>query len=302
MKNTVSKGFIYYLFLLFSIVCGVACIFGAILLFSPGTSLFGIKYVNQNLESQYIYEDIYDDSSAKLHDLIAEGKITTINFVTDYVDLNIENKDVVNMRVVVEAKVSGIANTENRDKFIVEAEFNEAEKSYTFKCFGPQCNVLQFSNNAKVTFALPKPKDIASPTQNLQINYITENGNITLGKKIGDDYTIKGLRVESTKKSLVEIGNKIKITDSLDLYVNKGEIVLNTTIADKIGNQWSSIEVDKFKIVTDDAKIDIENIKANKFQLVSEASSIKIGKIDGDFEYDAYRGVIIVNTITGILK
>lgn len=295
MKNTVSKGFVYYLFLLASIVCGVACIFGAILLFSPGTSLFGIKYINHNLESQFLYEDIYDDQSAMLDTLITEGKITTINFVTDYVDFNIENEDVVSMRIIVAARISGFANAENKDKFTVEAEFNEEAKSYTFKCFGPQCNVILFSENAKITFALP----LSAKTQNLQINYITETGNIVAGKKIKDDYTIRALHVESSNNSLVEIGNKLNITENLDLDVQKGEIVLNTNITDKLGNITPSIDVDRVKIKTNDAKIEIQSIKADEFKLISEASSIKIGSVDGAFEYDAYRGVIIVGTITG---
>ena len=44
MKSTVNKGILFYILLLCSIVVGIACVIMAILIFSPGTEIFGISY------------------------------------------------------------------------------------------------------------------------------------------------------------------------------------------------------------------------------------------------------------------
>ena len=51
MKSTVNKGILFYILLLCSIVVGIACVIMAILIFSPGTEIFGISYYGKKVYS-----------------------------------------------------------------------------------------------------------------------------------------------------------------------------------------------------------------------------------------------------------
>src|SRR5574344_331487 len=89
MKNSVSKGILYYIFVLLAVVMGVACIFGCILVFSPGTYLFGICYVNGNVEVRYDRVDSTNPGSQYLNTLYNSGLVKNISLTSDIVGINV---------------------------------------------------------------------------------------------------------------------------------------------------------------------------------------------------------------------
>ena len=79
MKNTVSKGILFYLFVLLSIIVGVLCIFVGIMVLSPGTEILGFSYTINNAYNYYIKAEVNQGTesatSKYIDDLISEGKI-----------------------------------------------------------------------------------------------------------------------------------------------------------------------------------------------------------------------------------
>lgn len=285
MKNTVSRGILFYIFLLIAVVLGVLCVLGAILIFSPGTEIFGISYY-VNTSAQRIETALNDSGNQQSIDsLFTSGQIDTINITTNYANVSLETRQDGAVQFIIEPSLTGLMTSENKDTFTYTSRYAASDNTLSVSLNAPNM-FLAFNNN--IDFVLCFPEDVANT--NLDINITTESGDITIGHHELDVYTLDNLTVNVENSSNVTFGIHTVISDNVTLNVPSGNIRFRTTIT--TGN---------LTINSESTKIETGNINANEFTLYTQSSSINIGNItvESNFNYRARRGVLVVDNING---
>lgn len=285
MKNTVSRGILFYIFLLIAVVLGVLCVLGAILIFSPGTEIFGISYY-VNTSAQRIETTLNDSGNQQSIDsLFTSGQIDTINITTNYANVSLETRQDGAVQFIIEPSLTGLMTSENKNTFTYTSRYTASDNTLSVSLNAPNM-FLAFNNN--IDFVLSFPEDVANT--NLDINITTESGDITIGHHELDVYTLDNLTVNVENSSNVTFGIHTVISDNVTLNVPSGNIRFRTTIT--TGN---------LTINSESTKIETGNINANEFTLYTQSSSINIGNItvESNFNYRARRGVLVVDNING---
>lgn len=285
MKNTVSRGILFYIFLLIAVVLGVLCVLGAILIFSPGTEIFGISYYI-NTSAQRIETALNDSGNQQSIDsLFTSGQIDTINITTNYANVSLETRQDGAVQFIIEPSLTGLMTSENKDTFTYTSRYTASDNTLSVSLNAPNM-FLAFNNN--IDFVLCFPEDVANT--NLDINITTESGDITIGHHELDVYTLDNLTVNVENSSNVTFGIHTVISDNVTLNVPSGNIRFRTTIT-----------TENLTINSESTKIETGNINANEFTLYTQSSSINIGNItvESNFNYRARRGVLVVDNING---
>lgn len=282
MKSTVGKGLLFYLFVLLSIVFGVFCIFVGILIFSPGTEIFGISY-SFSKDEVYYQKTTNNNESVFIDDLIKQNKLTKLVIETDNFDVYVNRENVNHLNLRVKNIYSGLTKHESRKKAVITNNYDSDTKTYTIKVLGPEC-LFWFSNGSKITVALPDSFNAS----NIDLEIKTNTSDVCLGNTDTYQYTFHSLLVTSNSPSLILINPKIQFVDSVKIVAEKGTIKQNGTL-----------NLNNFEIQTNNAKIFLKTINADNVKIISESSGIKIGQIKGNMLYDSKSGVISIEKIEG---
>ena len=285
MKNTVSRGILFYIFLLIAVVLGVLCVLGAILIFSPGTEIFGISYYI-NTSAQRIETALNDSGNQQSIDsLFTSGQIDTINITTNYANVSLETRQDGAVQFIIEPSLTGLMTSENKDTYTYTSRYTASDNTLTVSLNAPNM-FLAFNNN--IDLVLSFPEDVTNT--NLDINITTESGDITIGHHGLDVYTLDNLTVNVENSSNVTFGIHTVISDNVTLNVPSGNIRFRRAIT--TGN---------LTINSESTKIETGNINANEFTLYTQSSSINLGNItvESNFNYRARRGVLVVDNING---
>ncbi len=285
MKNTVSRGILFYIFLLIAVVLGVLCVLGAILIFSPGTEIFGISYY-VNTSAQRIETTLNDSGNQQSIDsLFTSGQIDTINITTNYANVSLETRQDGAVQFIIEPSLTGLMTSENKNTFTYTSRYTASDNTLSVSLNAPNM-FLAFNNN--IDFVLSFPEDVTNT--NLDINITTESGDITIGHHELDVYTLDNLTVNVENSSNVTFGIHTVISDNITLNVPSGNIRFRRAIT--TGN---------LTINSESTKIETGNINANEFTLYTQSSSINLGNItvESNFNYRARRGVLVVDNING---
>ena len=285
MKNTVSRGILFYIFLLIAVVLGVLCVLGAILIFSPGTEIFGISYYI-NTSAQRIETALNDSGNQQSIDsLFTSGQIDTINITTNYANVSLETRQDGAVQFIIEPSLTGLMTSENKDTYTYTSRYTASDNTLSVSLNAPNM-FLAFNNN--IDLVLSFPEDVTNT--NLDINITTESGDITIGHHELDVYTLDNLTVNVENSSNVTFGIHTVISDNITLNVPSGNIRFRRAIT--TGN---------LTINSESTKIETGNINANEFTLYTQSSSINLGNItvESNFNYRARRGVLVVDNING---
>lgn len=288
MKNTVSRGILFYIFLLIAVVLGVLCVLGAILIFSPGTEIFGISYYI-NTSTQHIKTALNDSNNQQSIDsLFTSGQIDTINITTNYANVSLETRQDGAVQFIIEPSLTGLMTSENKDTYSYTSRYTASDKTLSVSINAPTM-FLAFNNT--IDLVLCFPENVTNT--NLNINITTERGDITIGHHELDVYTLDNLTVNVEDSSNVTFGIHTVISDNITLNVPSGNIRFRRAIT--TGN---------LTINSESTKIETGNINANEFTLFTQSSSINLGNItvESNFNYNARRGVMIVGDINGNLN
>ncbi len=284
MKNTVNKGILFYILLLCSIVTGIASVIVAILIFSPGTEIFGISYYGKRVESSVTKVSI-DENSSYIDTLVDNNMIDTFNITTDYANISVIMKDINRIQIQLDSTTSGIIKSGNQKNFVWNYNFDESTNTFNFEITSPDCSIF-FSKNATVKLLLPLDYN----RTDMNLNLYTDSGNISIGTEKNDNFSFSTLNIETQKSSNINLGNKASFTNKVDINSPSGTININ-----------AKISTDTLNITSDSSKIVIGDIISNKVKLKTESSIVKIGTITGNLVYDARKGVLDVAKITGNL-
>ena len=285
MKSTVNKGILFYILLLCSIVVGIACVIMAILIFSPGTEIFGISYYGKKVDSS-VTKISAEENSAYIDTLVENNLINSFNIKTDYININVVMKDVNRVQIELDSKTSGIIKSGNQNNFIWNYNYDEANKSFNFSVTGPDC-WFYFSKNATIKLALP----LDFNRTDIDLNLYTESGNINIGTEKNDNFSFSSLKIETKESSNINLGNNVSFTSLVDINSPSGTIDVN-----------SVVNVNNLNITSNSSKIVVGDVTANEFKLKTDSSIVKIGALYGNLTYDAKKGVLDVEKITGKLS
>lgn len=294
MKSTVNKGIVFYIFLLLAVIVGVACVFVAILIFSPGTEIFGISYINNNVNSEILYSDsTLVEQSEYIDTLIEIGKIKTININTEYSNVNVLNEESIRTRIDIDGKITGIVKSGEQKNRVVSYNYNEEEQSYTINISEPKC-LLYFSNNASLSLVFPYEYN----KKDLNINITTQSGDVYFGVDTKSNLTFNSVNVKCEESTNIKFGKYAQITNSVVVDSPSGTITFDSTLYDGT----SSINVNNLEVITENAKIIGGYLNAKNVDLKTLSSQIKIDKIKGNLTYKATKGVLLIDILDGFLN
>lgn len=282
MKNTVSKGILFYLLVLLSIIVGVLCIFAGIMVLSPGTEIFGFSYTVNNTYNYYLKAQV-NQTDKYIDELIASGKITKFVIETQDYDVSVCHEKVEQTEFMVKNNYSGIVKKGNRKKAEITFSYSEEEKVCTIKIVEPEIS-LRFSSGSKVTLALPETVDLS----NVDIEITTKTGQISLGNTENFDYSFNNLSVKSTSSSHITLNKNVDYKGSISINAKGGEIYL-----------MDEKKVTKCEITTENAKIEMNSINSPETRINSSTSVIKITKILGNVYFDSKSGAVSIGYIEG---
>ncbi len=288
MKNTVSKGILFYIFLLFAVVVGVLCVICAILIFSPGTEIFGISYY-VNVSNQSIKTALDDNNNEQnIHSLFTSGQINNIDITTNYANVSLETRQEGMVQFIIEPSLTGLMQTGDRETYTYTSRYISSTKTLSVSVNAPNM-LLAF--NKSIDVILSFPENVLNT--NLNIGITTDSGDVTIGHHELDVYTIKSLKVDAKKSSKVTLGVHSVIPDSISLNIPSGNIRFRREIT-----------TGTLTINSNSAKIETGNITTNEFTLNTQSSSINLGNVtvESNFNYNARRGVMIVGNIDGNLN
>ena len=288
MKNTVSRGILFYLLILLGTILGIACILICIVMFSPGTKIFGVSYFRNNSVlkiEEFNASEV--DVNQSISQYIADGRIQTIEIKSDYAEIDIANTQAEKFFFTIDTNISGLSTAENPkddNRFVYDYDYDAENKIFSIEVDGPD-SFLYLSKTASITFNIPKTKGFASGNLNL----ITESGNITLANHTENNIVVANLTADIGDNGQLFVSKNFDISPEgkMTVEAKKGQIETLGTI------NASTVNID-----AEGTKISLNEIVGD-LSIDTKDSTIKIAKVNKKFYYSAESGVLQVGTIVG---
>lgn len=287
MKNPKGRGLLSYLFMFIFVCIGVACIFFAILMFSPGTEIFGLSYVNSNTNMTPIYA-FGDDNVANYQDTSSNSVANTIVVKTGYFGVKfINTSEVPSFKIELKGTAKGFRKNGTIKKIGFKTSLSN--KVFTIESVEPELD-LGMSRAVDLIIYMPLSTSAASVRYNSEykdVKIVTESGDVSISDT-NDNYKFYNLSVE-TNSGKVNIGkNFTTSTGSLNVKAQTGNITVNSNISGTIG-----IDVkDKARIYVGETAGNLD-IRAN----FTEANVKRVG---GKLMYASYGGYINADYVGSI--
>lgn len=285
MKNTVSKGIFFYIFILLGIVVGVACVLVSIIMFSPGTEIFGISYYKNNAEitlREFNASEILVDQDLDAY--ISDGRITTIEIKTNFAHIDVENSDSSRFNFVLTSTVSGLTKNKKATNMTYVYNYDATERKFTIDVNAPDA-FLHFNKEAKITLNVPKTKNLSSKT----INVITDDGHINIANAPENNLTIANLNATIGNNGYFFINDLAHIAANGSINVESKGGTIETE---------GTHTVNQFKIKAENTKITLGKINGD-VTIDTVDSTIKLDNISGKLYYSAESGILQAKTISG---
>ncbi len=311
MKGSVNKGFFSYLILFFCLILGVILICFTIMIFSPGTSIFGWIYVRDNVE--YKIETYNGKDFSVIVD--ENGEVVNANEKPNYFDFN--NLSSISIKCV-DASINIIHG--DYDQIIV----NNKIKGFMKKADRVELSITKYYNPADNSLAIT----IIDKNPKLTIS---NNKSVDLHLKENGSHALLNLNFEITGKGGVDIGSKAfnsnairqETFNSLNVVTNVGDVLISKndvfSSSVKIKTVTGNIECKEdlnfnskttdFKLIsfeTQKGKIKANNLSADdSITFTAEESYVNVGKLksdvvvchiaNGDFRTNDIEGKLIDN-------
>lgn len=307
MKNPVNKGFITYLLLFVGIILGVVLISCTILIFSPGTAVFGYVYNKENTKTiirNYDGQDQLLSGEAQSTILDIEGNVampvinpTLINFsslskivvITNNIDVNFIHGE--EDRIDVIRNFYGFVKEENYSQLTLTKKYNFLTQTLEIVVNNQELN-LTVSSVCQINVL------IKNQTPFLQVEVDGENAPVTFADKafsneVTTDLTVKSLKI-NTNKSNILIGEQAKIDEFVDMEVESGNIEFKSNLKASETEPLSYV-----KLNLENGNIIIDDMYAYDIYFIGEITYIKSVQIYGDINFSVVNGQFSSNFIFG---
>ena len=289
----VKSGFLMYLFIFIGLVLGACLIMVAIMLFSPGTSIFGLEWVSENKIGTYSsYDSDFDEISnydtVIINALQNDTKGNNIGYGYYNVDIRVGLRDAVNTNFVVENKVQGLVKTAEKTEYSIQFNISEDKKTLTVNVV--QINTwLANSGASKITLNIPENQNVSN------INFIvnTGSGNVDFGGSAGRDSEPIALKAKSltanTTSGSISVQELTTASSSVNFKSNSGKITF-------LSENFTTITM---SVQSSSGTITLPNIKANSLTISTEKSIVDGGDINANLTLDSSMGVVRLGNVTG---
>lgn len=294
MKNKIQGGFFAYLLVFLGIALTVTVVCCALMIISPGMTIFGYSYLTKNASANIKTVDVAG-AQTLLGNLDIERISISHNTVTigedvydnAHYDVNvIKNNDTTLLSVIVEDRIKGFTNKLDNRTTSVGVTFDTTLKSLNIVVTEPVVS-MYLSKRCKITISLPNNYNSSS------IDFVasTNNGSIHIGgatvvvlKSI--DIQTKTGDVSLHKDSIINGGNVSMKTESGDVSIG------NLTNNQMIGKNANIV------LQTNSGKLNAGNMIGN-VSVISKNSAISVGNVTGDLTLDSESGSLYANNVSG---
>lgn len=306
MGKKVNRGFFSYLLMFLGVVLAFFVICVVIMIFSPGTKIFGFSYFSEKSgEKEIVSATVYDgeqkvegETFSLNNSDMQMNDISTIVLKSNIYSINVKQKEKTTdsvksaLTVLVNTTVSGFAK-DNKIKTELYCNYFKNTKTLELVANAPT-GFLHFNNTAYI--------DVLFPTEfnkNINIEIENENGNVYLGNNSTSNIQSNTLNVNkldvNIKSGTLYSYNYFAIADSTKdstLKTNNGKI-----------NFASSISANNLTVETENGNINLtsESLNVlNEFKVKSNTSFVEIKKATAlNFDFDVEGGKIYAGELTG---
>ena len=290
----VKKGITFYIALLLGLLLAAFVICVVIMVFSPGTKIFGLSYYKASDVGEYYYAAVYDNKevqntpgTSELNDLDVEN----INVITNAHDLTLMHKTGADKNLdlfSIEIK-NGTSGFASGDVYPAERSVKYFKDTKTLEVYAKiPLGFMVTGNSSSVNIEFP------AGYESKNINLVVENaeGEKTKGSVlIGDSKSPSNLKpaetllssisIKATKGlTITEYAKIVNPTADLTIEVNGGIAVESTlyannlTIISKNGTNNFAKDKDAF-VVTGALNIETESVTANYGNISAASVNMK---------------------------
>lgn len=293
MAKGTKNGFKTFIILLISLVGAFILGIGAVMLISPGVSIFGLTYANNqgtiiisDIEKNGVVEDLRLSSYDKI---VIDAKDAKI-----FIAYGADNANQSNFSLQKNSAGFYKNGSKFEYSYLLTEEINNNEKILKFVLDEPDYSFLKIVNSTKLYLNMSIND---SGSQNKKIEIKTVSGDITLGvgtsaSEITEQLVASELNV-ITEKGNINLSSYFDVSNDLNLKTTSGYIKINRDI--KTNNINLSSETGR---ITTKSFVN-QNSSVN---FLTDNSTVEIENIEGDVYIDSKSGIYKINTIKGDLS
>ena len=295
----VKNGFLMYLFIFAGILVGAAIVMAAILMLRPGTEIFGLTYLNENKEYQYVsatvdskFKEFNNYDRVVVSSVVNDNSGKFLSFGDFSIEFRAGNRDAVSSNFTVNHNIQGIAKIGEKSEYsaTITEQTIQGEKVLDVT-ISQNTTWISLGHNLKITVNIPESLNVS----NVIFEARTKGGTINFGadKQLDNapsPISAKGF-IGYTEKGGVCVNNISTASSVIDLKSVSGPVRL---IGDKKATNIS--------LESQTGKIEAEDLDSNTVKITTNNSYVETGHIKGDVNLDAYSGVIRLGNIGGSLQ
>ena len=291
----IKHGFLAYLLGFIGLVFGACLVMVCIMMFSPGTSIFGLVYVRQNEEAT-ISDYAEKENQVKINPFNTYKSVTIENIVTDenghfvsYGDYQIKftagMRDATSSNVYIRNHKNGLAKQKEKGKFNVSVTSINGDLTVTIAQYKTW---ISFGSDCYVEVRIPAALDVS----NVKFVAKTGSGSVVFGEQNQKDsqgYNLKANAFEAeTTSGGISVSGLASASSQIKLTTVSGSINLSgdTTCSEVFLSSESGrirgedMALNSLIIHTTKSQIDLGDIHGNMI-INGEKTVARIGKLQG---------------------
>ena len=296
----VKSGFLMYLFIFLGLILGAFLIMVCIMMFIPGTSIFGLEWVSNNTQYTYTtyendFKEISNYDTVIINAISKDPKGNTIE--NGYFDIEIKKgyRDATSSNLVVTNKLYGLAKTSDITNFDISIEEQTPNGQNQLVINIQQVNTwLANTSSCIAVLTIPAEQNISN------VNFIvnTKSGTIDFGGNVNRDNEPVALNVKSlTAKSesgAILVKDLTTAPSFIDFSTTSGNIQFSS----------NSFKAETMSLKTESGKITLPNtlIDTQALTLSTNTGTITGGNVNGNLTLDTQIGIVRLGNVYGNLN
>ncbi len=293
----IQKGFLFYLLVLLGILITAFLICVFILIFNPGTDIFGVKYFNVQTSKLYDEMEVYSyNAENETYNLDNEALIKSRQ-----IDNIIINSNSYSVKVLVANATHGPNYTEfhvtiNSDKNgfttenvfdpIVEIKYLTNTRTLYIFATIPD-GFWNTGNNSSITVQIPETYN----TSNTNLKILSTYGNVILGDEANRDNLAPSILTLKT----IDITTKGNLTVTKYTKIGQENLINNTNLKSKINiegniNFQSTLSANEVIINAKNSNATFQGITAKNIKMNCNTVFGSFGNIKGELRIESIYG------------
>ena len=296
----VKSGFLMYLFIFLGLILGACLVMVCIMMFIPGTSIFGLEWMSNNTNYTLTtyegdFKEISNYDTVIINSISKDPKGNLIE--NGYFDIEIKKgyRDATNSNLVVSNKFYGLVKTSEKTDFNISINELNVYGEKHLEINIEQVNTwLANTSSCLAVLTIPAEQNISG------VNFIvnTKSGYIDFGGNVGRDNEPVNLNVKSltanSESGAILVKEYTTSPDFVDLSTKSGNILFS---AKSFSSQTMSVKTESGNITLPNTLIDTTSITVG-----TNTGTVTGGDINGSLMLDTQIGIVRLGNIDGNLN